>query len=82
LPKQRNRDYKDLWRGRLDIVIGVINWSTNAFYKKKDPLIVDEEQKFGVNVKDKLKTITLTWYTHVQPPPQYRTLQFSLVALA
>ena len=50
-------------------------------FKDLGLLIVDEEQKFGVSVKDKLKTIkenvdTLT----LTATPIPRTLQFSLMA--
>jgi transcription-repair coupling factor (superfamily II helicase) len=44
-------------------------------------LIVDEEQKFGVNVKDKLKTIAANVDTlTLTATPIPRTLQFSLMA--
>jgi len=55
--------------------------SKDVKFKNLGLLIVDEEQKFGVNVKDKLKTIaenidTLT----LTATPIPRTLQFSLMA--
>jgi transcription-repair coupling factor (superfamily II helicase) len=68
--------------GQLDIIIGT-HQLVNKSVKFKDLglLIVDEEQKFGVAVKEKLKTLkdnvdvlTLT----ATPIP--RTLQFSLMA--
>ncbi|HLN95621.1 MAG TPA: TRCF domain-containing protein, partial [Flavobacterium sp.] len=44
-------------------------------------LVIDEEQKFGVNVKDKLKTISTTVDTlTLTATPIPRTLQFSLMA--
>ncbi|NNL32421.1 MAG: transcription-repair coupling factor, partial [Flavobacteriaceae bacterium] len=80
--KQRNQIIENLASGSLDIVIGT-HQLVNKSVKFKDLglLIVDEEQKFGVAVKEKLKTLkenvdvlTLT----ATPIP--RTLQFSLMA--
>ncbi len=80
--KQRNEVLKGLESGAVDIVIGT-HQLVNKKVKFKDLglLIIDEEQKFGVNVKDKLKTIkenvdTLT----LTATPIPRTLQFSLMA--
>ncbi len=80
--KQRNVVLEGLESGAVDIVIGT-HQLTNKAIKFKDLglLIVDEEQKFGVSVKDKLKTIkenvdTLT----LTATPIPRTLQFSLMA--
>jgi len=80
--KERKRVLEELDQGTLDIVIGthqLVNKSVN--FKDLGLLIVDEEQKFGVSVKDKLKTIkenvdTLT----LTATPIPRTLQFSLMA--
>jgi len=53
----------------------------NVIFKDLGLLIVDEEQKFGVNVKDKLKTITQNVDTlTLTATPIPRTLQFSLMA--
>jgi transcription-repair coupling factor (superfamily II helicase) len=41
---------------------------------------VDEEQKFGVNVKDKLKLLLLMDTLTLTATPIPRTLQFSLMA--
>ncbi len=80
--KQRNEVLKGLENGSVDIVIGT-HQLTNSKIKFKDIglLIIDEEQKFGVAVKDKLKTLkenidTLT----LTATPIPRTLQFSLMA--
>ncbi|MGV6845836.1 MAG: transcription-repair coupling factor [Lutibacter sp.] len=80
--KQRKTIIEGLANGSVDIVIGT-HQLTNSTIKYKDLglLIVDEEQKFGVGVKDKLKTIkenidTLT----LTATPIPRTLQFSLMA--
>ncbi len=79
--KEKTQIYKDLEAGKIDILIGT-HAITNKDLKFKDLglLIVDEEQKFGVSVKEKLKQmkvgvdcLTLT----ATPIP--RTLQFSLM---
>ena len=80
--KQKSDTLKALAEGKLDIVIGTHQLvNKNVQFKDLGLLIVDEEQKFGVNVKDKLKTIaqnvdTLT----LTATPIPRTLQFSLMA--
>ena len=80
--KERKLTLEKLEAGTVDIIIGT-HQLVNKKVKFKDLglLIVDEEQKFGVAVKDKLKSIkenvdvlTLT----ATPIP--RTLQFSLMA--
>lgn len=70
-----------LKEGKVDIVIGTHRLtSKDVEFKDLGLLVVDEEQKFGVGVKEKLKrlkvnvdTITMT----ATPIP--RTLQFSLM---
>ena len=53
----------------------------NVVFKDLGLLIIDEEQKFGVNVKDKLKTIATNVDTlTLTATPIPRTLQFSLMA--
>ena len=80
--KQRNEAIEGINEGSIDIIIGT-HQLTNKKIKFKDLglLIIDEEQKFGVAVKDKLKTLkenvdTLT----LTATPIPRTLQFSLMA--
>ncbi|MEQ6125115.1 transcription-repair coupling factor [Pseudotenacibaculum sp. MALMAid0570] len=80
--KQRNGVIEGINDGSIDIVIGT-HQLTNQKIKFKDLglLIIDEEQKFGVAIKDKLKTLkenvdTLT----LTATPIPRTLQFSLMA--
>lgn len=80
--KERKDVLENLASGKLDIVIGTHQLTNkNVVFKDLGLLIIDEEQKFGVGVKDKLKlikenvdTLTLT----ATPIP--RTLQFSLMA--
>jgi len=80
--KQRTQVLENLANGKLDIIIGTHQLvSKTVVFKDLGLLIVDEEQKFGVSVKDKLKTIkenvdTLT----LTATPIPRTLQFSLMA--
>lgn len=80
--KQKREVIEGINSGAIDIVIGT-HQLTNSQIKFKDLglLIIDEEQKFGVAVKDKLKTLkenvdTLT----LTATPIPRTLQFSLMA--
>jgi transcription-repair coupling factor (superfamily II helicase) len=80
--KEKKETLENLAAGKVDIIIGTHQLvNKNVKFKDLGLLIVDEEQKFGVSVKDKLKTIkenvevlTLT----ATPIP--RTLQFSLMA--
>lgn len=80
--KERRTVLEDLKSGKLDIVIGTHQLvNKNVVFKDLGLLVIDEEQKFGVAVKDKLKTIkenvdTLT----LTATPIPRTLQFSLMA--
>ena len=80
--KQKTTAIDGVNKGEVDIIIGT-HQLTNQRIKFKDLglLIIDEEQKFGVAVKDKLKTLkenvdTLT----LTATPIPRTLQFSLMA--
>ena len=72
---------KKLSEGRIDILIGTHKLvGKDIKFKDLGLLIIDEEQKFGVGVKDKLKTLksnldTLT----LTATPIPRTLQFSLM---
>ncbi len=80
--KEKRDILERLAQGKIDIIIGTHQLvNKNVQFKNLGLLIVDEEQKFGVSVKDKLKSIkenvdvlTLT----ATPIP--RTLQFSLMA--
>ena len=80
--KEKAQTLKDLAEGKLDIVIGTHQLvNKNVVFKDLGLLIVDEEQKFGVNVKDKLKTMTANVDTlTLTATPIPRTLQFSLMA--
>jgi transcription-repair coupling factor (superfamily II helicase) len=80
--KQKAQTIEDLKSGKLDILIGTHQLvNKNVQFKDLGLLIVDEEQKFGVNVKDKLKTIAANVDTlTLTATPIPRTLQFSLMA--
>lgn len=72
---------KDLAEGKIDILIGTHKLiGKEVMFKDLGLLIIDEEQKFGVAVKEKLKQLktnvdTLT----MSATPIPRTLQFSLM---
>ena len=80
--KQKAQTLEELASGKLDIIIGTHQLvNKNVQFKDLGLLIVDEEQKFGVNVKDKLKTIAANVDTlTLTATPIPRTLQFSLMA--
>jgi transcription-repair coupling factor (superfamily II helicase) len=80
--KQKSETIKGLAEGKVDIIIGTHQLvSKDVKFKELGLLIIDEEQKFGVNVKDKLKTISATVDTlTLTATPIPRTLQFSLMA--
>jgi len=79
--KQQAEILKRLEKGEIDIIIGTHRLTgKDVKFKDLGLLVIDEEQKFGVAVKEKLKamkanvdTLTLT----ATPIP--RTLQFSMM---
>ncbi len=79
--KQQKETIERLAEGKVDILVGThMLLSNKVKYKDLGLMIIDEEQKFGVAAKDKLKliktnvdTLTLT----ATPIP--RTLQFSMM---
>lgn len=80
-PKQQKETLEKVAIGQVDILIGthrIVGKDVN--FLDLGLLIIDEEQKFGVNIKDKLKLFkenvdTLT----LSATPIPRTLQFSLL---
>lgn len=78
---QQRETLKRLEEGKLDILIGTHKLaSKNVKFKDLGLLIIDEEQKFGVAVKDKLKTMKSTVDTlTLTATPIPRTLQFSMM---
>ena len=79
--KQTTALLKDLADGKIDIIIGTHKLiGKTVKFKDLGLLIIDEEQKFGVSTKEKLRQLksnvdTLT----MSATPIPRTLQFSLV---
>lgn len=79
--KEKKETLKKLEEGKIDIIIGTHGLlGKDVKFKDLGVLIIDEEQKFGVGAKEKLRelkanvdTLTLT----ATPIP--RTLQFSLM---
>ncbi len=80
--KEKKEIFEKLKAGKIDIIIGTHGLLNKAIgFKDLGLLVIDEEQKFGVAAKEKLRglkinvdTLTLT----ATPIP--RTLQFSLMA--
>jgi transcription-repair coupling factor (superfamily II helicase) len=80
--KQKKEILEKLESGQLDLIIG-----THALLNKKVKfkdlglLVIDEEQKFGVSAKEKLRNIKVNVDTlTLTATPIPRTLQFSLMA--
>ncbi len=71
----------DLKDGKIDILIGTHKLvSKSVDFKDLGLLIIDEEQKFGVTVKEKLKQMKVNVDTlTMTATPIPRTLQFSLM---
>jgi transcription-repair coupling factor (superfamily II helicase) len=79
--KQVTETLKKLAAGEIDILIGTHKLvGSNVKFKDLGLMIIDEEQKFGVAVKDKLKLLKATVDTlTLTATPIPRTLQFSLM---
>jgi transcription-repair coupling factor (superfamily II helicase) len=79
---QKKETLQRLAKGEIDIIIGTHALvGKDVKFKDLGLLVIDEEQKFGVAAKDKLKTLrtnvdTLT----LTATPIPRTLQFSLMS--
>ena len=80
--KEKREIYEQLNEGKIDVVIG-----THALLNKKvgfkdlGLLVIDEEQKFGVAAKEKLRNLKVNVDTlTLTATPIPRTLQFSLMA--
>ena len=80
-PQQTRQVLADLALGKIDILVGTHKLiGKSVKFKDLGLLIIDEEQKFGVSVKEKLrqmKTSVDTLTMSATPIP--RTLQFSLM---
>ena len=80
-PKQVKEILRDLADGKIDIIIGTHRLvGKDVKFKDLGLLVVDEEQKFGVAVKEKLKQLKVNVDTiTMSATPIPRTLQFSLM---
>lgn len=80
--KQKKEIFQKLKDGKLDIVIGThAILSKDIGFKDLGLLVIDEEQKFGVAAKEKLRGIKVNVDTlTLTATPIPRTLQFSLMA--
>jgi transcription-repair coupling factor (superfamily II helicase) len=79
--RQKKETYKKLEEGKIDIIIGThALLGKEVKFKDLGLLVVDEEQKFGVGHKEKIKTIkTSVDSLTLTATPIPRTLQFSLM---
>ena len=80
-PKEVKQILADLEAGKIDILIGTHKIiGKGVKFKDLGLLIIDEEQKFGVAVKEKLKQMKVNVDTlTMSATPIPRTLQFSLM---
>ena len=80
--KEKNAILKDLKEGKIDILVGTHQLvGKGVDFKNLGLLIVDEEQKFGVAVKEKLRDLkTNVDVLTLTATPIPRTLQFSLMS--
>jgi transcription-repair coupling factor (superfamily II helicase) len=79
--KEQKETLEKVANGEVDILIGTHRVvGKDVKFKDLGLLIIDEEQKFGVGVKDKLKTMKVNVDTlTLTATPIPRTLQFSLM---
>ncbi len=79
--KETKRILTELEEGKIDIIIGTHKLLGSAIkFKDLGLLIIDEEQKFGVAAKEKLRQLRLNVDTlTLTATPIPRTLQFSLM---
>ena len=79
--KEKKETLKKLEEGKIDIIIGTHSLlSKDVKFKNLGLMVIDEEQKFGVAAKEKLKTIrTNVDCLTLTATPIPRTLQFSLM---
>ncbi|WP_245975091.1 transcription-repair coupling factor [Deminuibacter soli] len=79
--KEKKETYKRLAEGKIDIIVGThALLGKDVQFKDLGVMIIDEEQKFGVGHKEKLKTLkTNVDCLTLTATPIPRTLQFSLM---
>ena len=81
--KEMKEIYKGLDNGQIDIVVGTHRlFSKKIQYKDLGLLIIDEEQRFGVNHKEKIKEMKNSIdVLSLSATPIPRTLQMSLIGV-
>ena len=79
--KEKKETFKKLEEGKIDIIIGTHGLlGKEVKFKDLGLMVIDEEQKFGVGHKEKLKTLkTNVDCLTLTATPIPRTLQFSLM---
>src|SRR5438046_10134778 len=79
--KEKKETLRKLHEGKIDIIIGThALLGKEVKFKDLGLLVVDEEQKFGVGHKEKIKTLRTTVdCLTLTATPIPRTLQFSLM---
>jgi len=79
--KQKKETLQKLAEGKVDIIIGThALLGKDIKFKDLGVLVIDEEQKFGVSAKEKLKQLKINVDTlTLTATPIPRTLQFSLM---
>jgi transcription-repair coupling factor (superfamily II helicase) len=79
--KEKTAIYKRLESGEIDLLIGTHAILSNKVkFKDLGLLVIDEEQKFGVKAKEKLRAIQVNVDTlTLTATPIPRTMQFSLM---
>lgn len=80
--KEKRIIFENLKAGKIDIIIGTHGLlNKEVGFKNLGLLVIDEEQKFGVAAKEKLRNIKVNVDTlTLTATPIPRTLQFSLMA--
>jgi transcription-repair coupling factor (superfamily II helicase) len=79
--KQQTETLKEMEEGKINIIIGTHRLlGKDVKFKDLGLMVIDEEQKFGVAAKDKLKAIRVNVDTlTLTATPIPRTLQFSMM---
>ncbi|WP_281627300.1 transcription-repair coupling factor [Traorella massiliensis] len=82
-PKEQTRILRDLKEGKIDILIGTHRiLSKDVVFKDLGFLIIDEEQRFGVQHKERIKELKSSIdVLSLSATPIPRTLQMSLIGV-
>ena len=83
LPSEQKQIIKDLKEGKVDVLIGTHRiLSKDIKFKDLGLLVIDEEQRFGVEHKEKIKELkTSVDVLSLSATPIPRTLQMSLIGI-